>query len=67
MKAVAINKGKGSIQITGLTGENRINLNTGKDAESLNQRISLLEDIIKSKDEQILMLKDLLRKKRRNE
>lgn len=64
METVTINQSQGSIQIAGLRGGNTVNLDSTKEIDSLKERISLLEDMIKSKDDQISLLKELLSKER---
>lgn len=64
METVTINQSHGSFQIAGLKGGNSVNLDSEKEIENLKLRLSLLEEMIKSKDDQISLLKELLSKER---
>lgn len=66
METIAINQGQDSFQIAGLKGGNTINVGVSKENENLKERIALLEEMIKSKDDQISLLKELLSKERRS-
>ncbi len=66
METVTINQSHGSFQIAGLRGGSSVNLDSEKEIETLKQRLSLLEEMIKSKDDQISLLKELLSKERGN-
>ncbi len=63
IETVSINQSHGSIQIAGLK-ESRLNVDSAKEFRNIMQSLSALEEIIKSKDVQISLLKELLSEER---
>lgn len=59
IETVSINQSHGSIQIAGLK-ESSLNVDSAKEFRNIKQSLSVLEEIIKSKDVQISLLKELL-------
>ncbi|MHB1687056.1 MAG: hypothetical protein ACYCVH_06765 [Ignavibacteriaceae bacterium] len=53
----------GGVQVAGVMGS-QMSIDSIKENENLKQKIALLEEMIKSKDDQISLLKELLSKER---
>ena len=64
METVTISQSHGSVQIAGLREGSSVYLDSAKEIENLKLRLSMLEEMIKSKDDQISLLKELLSKER---
>ena len=64
MENVTISQSNGSVQIAGLREGSSVYLDSAKEIENLKLRLSMLEEMIKSKDDQISLLKELLSKER---
>ena len=64
METVNISQSNGSVQIAGLREGSSVYLDSAKEIENLKLRLSMLEEMIKSKDDQISLLKELLSKER---
>ena len=64
MENVTISQSNGSVQIAGLRDGSSVYLDSAKEIENLKLRLSMLEEMIKSKDDQISLLKELLSKER---
>ena len=64
MENVTISQSNGSVQIAGLREGSSVYLDSAKEIENLKLRLSMLKEMIKSKDDQISLLKELLSKER---